>query len=197
MPGTGKADVSPSQFDMQWRTRVGCEEFWATFPVFSPRPEIHSEGLIPIRMGTSLRELQSQGKQSPGLRDSDSIPGGPPAYLALRQLQETSQMRELFQSQGKQSVGLGDSDSMSRRTASIPCSEATPRKASNRQLSAVASHRSSQAVAALMLDSRSGAGSHACGGAIADLREQLQQERILRQKAEEEARQLRAKLSSA
>mmetsp|Transcript_33688 Transcript_33688/g.41468 ORF Transcript_33688/g.41468 Transcript_33688/m.41468 type:complete len:159 (+) Transcript_33688:43-519(+) len=158
MPGTGKADVSPSQFDMQWRTRVGCEEFWATFPVFSPRPEIHSEGLIPIRMGTSLRELQSQGKQSPGLRDSDS---------------------------------------MSRRTSSIPCSEATPRKASNRQLSAVASHRSSQAVAALMLDSRSGAGSHACGGAIADLREQLQQERILRQKAEEEARQLRAKLSSA
>eukprot|EP00435_Cladocopium_sp_Y103_P071717 s726_g38.t1 len=155
MPGTGRADVSPSQFDMQWRTRVGCEEFWATFPVLSPRPEIHTEGLIPIRMGTS-------------------------------------QMRELLESarSGKQSAGLEGDPSASRRTSS-----ATPLKTSSRGSSVVArtsttncrssamvSQRSSQAAAALMLEGSSVA------GAISDLRQQLQQERILRQKAEDEAR---------
>eukprot|EP00438_Fugacium_kawagutii_P004088 Skav205558 [mRNA] locus=scaffold1543:121791:125465:- [translate_table: standard] len=159
MPGAGKADVSPSQFDMQWRTRVGCEEFWATFPVHSPRPDVHTEGLIPIRM-------------------------------------ETSCMGELLQNaKGKQS-GFGDfggDPSLSRRTSSIHGSQATPRKSSSRQSVVLVSHRSSQAVAALMLDGRSAP----AGPGVSDLRQELQQERILRQKAEDEARQLRAKLATS
>eukprot|EP00434_Breviolum_minutum_P015283 symbB.v1.2.013467.t1/scaffold951.1/size304340/7 len=152
MPGSGRPDVSPSQADMQWRTRVGCEEFWATFPVFSPRPEIHTEGLIPIKMETShVRELlgTNRGKQS-GF-------GGDP-----------------------------DPDKFRRTTSSIKASEAMPPKPSSRQSSIVASQRSSHAAAALMLD-------HRLSG---DLREQLQQERVLRHKAEVEARQLREKLAA-
>eukprot|EP00439_Symbiodinium_sp_Y106_P042262 s6520_g5.t1 len=41
--------------DMQWRARIGSEEFWATFPPLSPRPEVGSGGLVPIRLNASLR----------------------------------------------------------------------------------------------------------------------------------------------
>ncbi|CAE7834112.1 MMK1 [Symbiodinium sp. CCMP2592] len=43
MPSTSM--VSPSQADMQWRARIGSEEFWATFPPLSPRPEVGSGGI--------------------------------------------------------------------------------------------------------------------------------------------------------
>ncbi|CAK9026259.1 unnamed protein product [Durusdinium trenchii] len=153
MPGTGKADVSPSQFDMQWRSRVDCEEFWATFPVFSPRPGIHTEGLIPIRVETGhFRKLVGSVRGKPCLAGDD--------------------------------VSACSSQLHSSRSRSG--SEATPQPPSRQSfLRTASSPRSSLAAAALVLDA-----------GAADMRNQLQQERVLRQKAEDEVQQLRAKLAT-
>ncbi|CAJ1340467.1 unnamed protein product [Effrenium voratum] len=133
--------VSPSQGDMQWRARVGCEEFWAAFPVKSPRPEVESEGLIPIRIdGPQLRLLVEGPASGPGASRTNFF------------------------------------------TAQKPSHASNASNASNASGSRV-SKRSKQP--------SERAGSE--GGS--STRGQLQQERLLRQRAELEAQELRGKLN--
>lgn len=50
------------KFKLSWLS-CGLQEFWATFPVHSSRPDIYTEGLIPIRTETSyMGELLQNAK---------------------------------------------------------------------------------------------------------------------------------------
>ncbi|CAE7208999.1 MMK1 [Symbiodinium natans] len=144
MPGTSM--VSPSQADMQWRARVGSEEFWASFPPLSPRPEVGSGGLVPIRLNAS------------------AIVGGRPDPLQETHAGERRGSRKSGRSTSSMGSTLGDLGRTSSRV----------------------SQPSSRAAADLVLD----AGAR-------QLKNQLQQERLLRQKAEDEAQKLRARLGEA
>ncbi|CAE7245732.1 MMK1 [Symbiodinium sp. CCMP2456] len=149
MPSTSM--VSPSQADMQWRARIGSEEFWATFPPLSPRPEVGSGGLVPIRLNASLR----------------TIVGARPGP---EQVQVAGEKR--IAQKSCRSTGSSFASSLAHM---------------DRTSSRVSSKVSSRAAAELVLDAGAAVGAR-------ELKAELHQERLLRQRAEDEAQKLRARL---
>ncbi|CAE7946032.1 MMK1 [Symbiodinium sp. KB8] len=137
--------------DMQWRARIGSEEFWATFPPLSPRPEVGSGGLVPIRLNASLR----------------TIVGARPGPEQVQVAGEKRVAQQSCRSTGSSfAPALADVDRKSSR---------------------VSSKMSSRAAAELVLDAGSAVGAR-------ELKAELHQERLLRQRAEDEAQKLRARL---